>query len=213
MLFYLSLLYTKISYIFVLGDEIDIPRLPIDDIMNDPNRDEDTIDPDERRSMRMLDSRIQRDDELSDSEDEGEGDRKDHANHRDPESVTISPSGMRRKLGVGIMGAAPPGAVAATATGTATAGTGSGGPSAHSPVEKLVRRSDAETTGNGEDSQGASNNDEGEAMEVDETPTPPPAAESNDNQNTELTKEGENGKEIPPVQPSAERTNLPPTTS
>ena len=120
---------------------------------------------------------------------------------------------MRRKLGVGIMGAAPPGAVAATATGTATAGTGSGGPSAHSPVEKLVRRSDAETTGNGEDSQGASNNDEGEAMEVDETPTPPPAAESNDNQNTELTKEGENGKEIPPVQPSAERTNLPPTTS
>ena len=56
-----------------MGDEIDIPRLPIDDIMNDPNRDEDTIDPDERRSMRMLDSRIQRDDELSDSEDEGEG--------------------------------------------------------------------------------------------------------------------------------------------
>lgn len=189
----------------------DIPRLPIDDIMNDPNRDEDTIDPDQRRPMRLLDSLVQRDDELSDSEDEGEGNRKDRASHRDPDSVTTSPSGMRRKLGVGIMGAVPPGtnsAAVAAATGTPTGVTGNGGRSAHSPVEKLVRRSEKEVVGNG-DSQGAVNNGEVEAMDIDETPTPP--AEVND-QNMDVMREGENGKEIP-LQPSAERNNVPPAAS
>ena len=53
----------------------DIPRLPIDDALEDPNRDEDNENPDKRRPMRLLDALVQRDDEFSDSEDEGEGGR------------------------------------------------------------------------------------------------------------------------------------------
>ena len=83
--------------------------------------------------MRLLDSLVQRDDELSDSEDEGEGGRKNHATHRDSDSG-ISPTGTRRfGLGVGIMGAAPPGvgSAAAAAAGGVPNVAGSGGPSAH----------------------------------------------------------------------------------
>lgn len=79
---------------------------------------------------------MQRDDELSDSEDEGEGGRKNHARHRDSDNA-VSPSGRRFGVGVGIMGAAPPGA--GTAAGGAST-TGSGGPSAHTAVEKLVKK-------------------------------------------------------------------------
>lgn len=173
----------------------DIPRLPIDEALEDPNRDEDMLNPDERRPMRLLDSLIQRDDELSDSEDEGEGGRRNQARHRDPESVTTSPG--RRLAGVGIMGAAPPGAGSAVAaaassssTGTAASaasasalagasgsgtGVGSGGPSAHSvvPVEALAasaRRKDDESRS------------QSEAMDVDMdievTPGPPVAPPS-----------------------------------
>ncbi|KAI5124444.1 hypothetical protein M0805_008328 [Coniferiporia weirii] len=151
---------------------IDIPRLPIDEIMDDPNQDEDTVDPDKRRPMRLLDSLVQRDDELSDSEDEGEGGRRNHARHRDVDNVT-SPSGGRRfGVGVGIMGAAPPGvgSAAAAAAGGASAA-GSGGPSAHTAVETLVRRND---------DKGSGGTGDGEAMDIDslesssgESPPPP----------------------------------------
>ena len=40
--------------------------------MDDPNEDEDMISPNERRPMRLLDSRRQADGELSDSDDEGD---------------------------------------------------------------------------------------------------------------------------------------------
>ncbi|EJD04304.1 uncharacterized protein FOMMEDRAFT_81600 [Fomitiporia mediterranea MF3/22] len=122
---------------------MDIPRLPIDDVLDDPSRDEDTVNPDKRRPMRLLDSLVQRDDEFSDSEDEGEGGRKNHARHRDADSA-VSPS-RRFGVGVGIMGAAPPGlgsAAAAVAGGVpiGVGGVGSGGPSAHIAVESLVKR-------------------------------------------------------------------------
>ena len=118
--------------------------MPIDEVLEDPNRDEDIVNPDKRRPMRLLDSLVQRDDELSDSEDEGEGGRKNHARHRDPDSV-VSPSGRRFGVGVGIMGSAPPGvgsAAAAVAGGVpiGAATGGSGGPSAHTAIEALVHR-------------------------------------------------------------------------
>lgn len=90
--------------------------------MDDPNEDEDLIDPNERRPMRLLDSRIQRDGELSDSDDEAEGvGRRQRVSHRDPdeaEGVTITP--RRHGVATGIM-----------AAHTVAGGSGSsGGPSA-----------------------------------------------------------------------------------
>ena len=114
---------------------LDIPDHPIDELMNDPNKDEDAINPNERRPQRLLDSPVQRDDELSDSEDEGEGGRKNHASHRDADSTLLSPTGTRRfGLGVGIMGAAPPGVGSAAA--------GSGGPSAHHAAPPVKEKDD-----------------------------------------------------------------------
>ncbi|KAI0935961.1 hypothetical protein AcW1_000332 [Taiwanofungus camphoratus] len=81
----------------------DIPRMPIDDLLDDPDEDEDLISPDERRPQRLLDSRRQTDGELSDSDDEGEGDRKNHASHRDRESVGTGVTGRRFGAAVGIM--------------------------------------------------------------------------------------------------------------
>lgn len=88
--------------------------------MDDLNADEDTVDPDERRPMRLLDSRVQRDDELSDSDDEGPsniGWRRNHARHHDADGGNLSP-GLTRRVGVGIMG------------GAGVGGSGAG-PSAH----------------------------------------------------------------------------------
>ncbi len=72
--------------------------------MADMNQDEDMIDPDERRPQRLLDQRIQADGELSDSDDEGDGGRRDHASHRgSPSSNGSQPVGHRFGMGVGIM--------------------------------------------------------------------------------------------------------------
>lgn len=76
----------------------DITRMPIDEVMDDMNEDEDLISPDDRRHMRLLDSRRQADGELSDSDDEGEGGRRDHASHREGENL-VHP----RRAAVGIM--------------------------------------------------------------------------------------------------------------
>lgn len=155
----------------------DIPRLPIDDALEDPNRDEEIANrPEKRRPMRLLDSLVQRDDEYSDSEDEGEGGRRNHARHRDSESATTP---KRFGVGVGIMGAAPPGAGSAAAAAAANTGGappaaiagGSGGPSAHSPVlEALVRRKEEnENKPDAKAVEGTGADADGEAMEVDST--------------------------------------------
>ncbi|KAL6304187.1 histone deacetylase [Sparassis latifolia] len=78
----------------------DIPRLPIDGALEDAGADEDLISPDERRPQRLLDSRRQADGELSDSDDEGEDDRRNHASHLERDSV---PTGRRFGAAVGIM--------------------------------------------------------------------------------------------------------------
>ena len=69
-------------YHLVHDHALDIPHLPIDDLMDDLNQDEDTIDPDERRNQRLLDSRVQADGGLSDSDDEGEGGRRNQHSHK-----------------------------------------------------------------------------------------------------------------------------------
>jgi histone deacetylase 1/2 len=72
--------------------------------MDDMNQDEDMLDPDERRPQRLLDRRVQADGELSDSDDEGEGERRDHASHRDSPSSNGSNSGGHKfGMGLGIM--------------------------------------------------------------------------------------------------------------
>ncbi|CAF93492.1 unnamed protein product [Tetraodon nigroviridis] len=53
-----------------------------EDAVPDDNVDEDTEDPDKRLSIRATDKRIACDEEFSDSEDEGEGGRKNVANHK-----------------------------------------------------------------------------------------------------------------------------------
>jgi histone deacetylase 1/2 len=78
--------------------------MPIDAQMDDMNQDEDMLDPDERRSQRLLDQRVQADGELSDSDDEGEGGRRDHASHRgSPSSNGSNSGGLKFGIGVGIM--------------------------------------------------------------------------------------------------------------
>lgn len=74
--------------------------------MDDMNQDEDLIPSDSRRHQRLLDSRVQADGELSDSDDEGEGGRRDYANHKDRgrESRSRSSetdSGEMRRFGIG----------------------------------------------------------------------------------------------------------------
>ncbi|KAF9647520.1 histone deacetylase [Thelephora ganbajun] len=97
----------------------DIPHLPIDDSMDDLNQDEDTIDPDDRRNQRLLDSRVQADGELSDSDDEGEGGRKNQHSHKDDDELVPA-----RKF-VTTTGIMNPGASAASH---------GAGPSAHPPT-------------------------------------------------------------------------------
>lgn len=95
--------------------EIDIPKLPIDDAIDDMNQDEDLIPPDERRHRRLLDSRVQADGELSDSDDEGEGGRRDRVSYKDRGSESRSRSSetdggtMRFGIGGGILGSGPAG--------------------------------------------------------------------------------------------------------
>ena len=84
--------------------------MPIDEAMDDSRQDEDLIPADTRRHSRLLDSRIQADGELSDSDDEGESGRRDHAHHqvRDSEprshsSEVESATGRQCGIGVGIL--------------------------------------------------------------------------------------------------------------
>jgi hypothetical protein len=62
----------------------------VDTLMDDPNEDEDLIPPDTRRVTRLLDALVQPEGELSDSDDEGEDKRRNHASARD-EDETMGP--------------------------------------------------------------------------------------------------------------------------
>ena len=137
------------------GIPTDIPSMPIDEALDDPNQDEDLISPNDRRPMRLLDSRRQPDGELSDSDDEGEGGRRDHGSHRDPDS-NGEESGGNHKFGMG---------VGILASGSTT--THGAGPSGHHTAVRLISASNVGTAS---------------SMDVDtpstESVTEPPAAAS-----------------------------------
>jgi histone deacetylase 1/2 len=92
----------------------DIPRIPIDDQMDDIRAEDDLIPPDERRPQRLLDYRRQADGELSDSDDEGEGGRRDIASHREGNGVVHAQPAGRPPTGI-----------------MRTGSTGGAGPSSH----------------------------------------------------------------------------------
>lgn len=150
---------------------VDIPTLPIDMALDDPNEDEDLIPPDSRRHRRLLDSRRQADGELSDSDDEGEGGRTNHAQHRDPDSTSRS-SGNEgaggRKFGIMASASAASGA----------------GPSGHSTAARILSSgttnmdvddaadtpppaSSTENESNGEKTNGVHHSPKAEEMAVD----------------------------------------------
>lgn len=102
----------------------DIPTMPIDAQMDDPNEDEDLIPQDERRPSRLLDHLRQRDDEFSDSDDEGEGDRRNHGRYRDLDSADTN--GIHKfGIGGGILTSGP-------------ASTHGAGPSAHTTAVQIL---------------------------------------------------------------------------
>ncbi|KAG6845639.1 hypothetical protein H0H87_005846 [Tephrocybe sp. NHM501043] len=104
----------------------DIPSLPIDDILDDPNRNEDFEDLNKRRPQRLLDSRRQADGELSDSDDEGEGGRRNHMRHR-----SVDADGTNRKFGMGV-------GIMTSSTSTLTHGAG---PSGHATATRILSTS------------------------------------------------------------------------
>ena len=108
--------------------------MPIDSAIDDPNEDEDLIDPNDRRPMRLLDSRRQPDGELSDSEDEGDGGRRNHARYRERDSNGHGPNGSHKfGIGGGILS-------------SGTASTHGAGPSGHRTVVRMLSSLAADTT-------------------------------------------------------------------
>ncbi|VDB99310.1 unnamed protein product [Peniophora sp. CBMAI 1063] len=103
----------------------EIPIGPLDEVMDDPNMDEDMLDPDERRPQATLDARVQDPREFEDSDDEGEGGDRNH------ESNKIKAGGIQTVSG----GAGPsvttgvaPGVLAAAAAAMDVDGGGSAAP-------------------------------------------------------------------------------------
>jgi len=109
----------------------DIPAMPIDTIIDDdPDEDDaELINPNDRRPMRLLDSRRQPDGELSDSEDEGEGGRRNHASYRERDTN----GGHKFGIGGGILN-------------SGTASTHGAGPSGHHTVVRMLSSLAADTT-------------------------------------------------------------------
>lgn len=115
--------------------------------MDDLNQEEDTVDPNTRRPLWDRDAAVQKDGELSDSEDEGEGERRDHASHREPD--TVAPV-VGRRVATGIMAAAP-------------SGPHGGGPSAHTTIPPIMAPQNDDESNS-------------EPMDLDEDPVPTSAS-------------------------------------
>lgn len=110
--------------------------MPIDTVIDDdPDEDEaGLIDPNDRRPMRLLDSRRQPDGELSDSEDEGEGGRRNHTSYRERDSHGHGPNGSHKfGIGGGILN-------------SGAASTHGAGPSGHRTVVRMLSSLAADTT-------------------------------------------------------------------
>ncbi len=94
----------------------------MDDIIED-DPDEDMVDPNSRRPMRLLDSRRQAEGEFSDSDDEGEGGRRNHASRKDIDSIT---PGRRFGGAVGIMSTGTTHGVGPSGAPAVASGSGAG---------------------------------------------------------------------------------------
>lgn len=146
---------------------LDIPSMPIDEDLDDPNQNEDFEDPNDRRPMRLLDSRRQADGELSDSEDEGEGGRRNHARYRDRETDDTN-GGHKFGMGGGILNA---GSMASHGAG----------PSGHTTAVRILTSSAAAESAMEVDTSSAESNAGGSIAEAaaPETPaTEAPVSES-----------------------------------
>lgn len=97
-------------------------------MLDDPNQDEDLISPDNRRPVGILDSRRQADGELSDSDDEGMGGRRNEADYSSKRTRGSSPT-----LPNGNAGAPGRSGIMMTAPGHAP-----GGPSSHTTAERIL---------------------------------------------------------------------------
>ncbi|TFK41347.1 histone deacetylase complex, catalytic component RPD3 [Crucibulum laeve] len=163
----------------------DIPSMPIDEALDDPNQDEELISPDSRRPRRLLDSRRQAEGGLSDSDDEGEGGRRNHASHRDRSSHDSN--GTNRKFGMG-------GGIMASGQ-TSTHGAG---PSGHTTVAQILSSSNA---------------DESTAMDVDTSSAsvPPTPVETNGTAAMEVTMENGTASVEPAPETIAPATAAPAT--
>jgi len=92
--------------------------------MDDPNADEDLISPDNRRPVGILDSRRQADGELSDSDDEGLGGRRNRESFKQRRSRTPPTRNEGAPGRSGIM--------------LANSSSSHAGPSAHTTAEKVL---------------------------------------------------------------------------
>ncbi|KAF9452528.1 hypothetical protein P691DRAFT_804266 [Macrolepiota fuliginosa MF-IS2] len=133
----------------------DRPHLPIDELMDDLNQDEDEDDPNDRRPQRLLDSRRQPAGELSDSEDEGDG-RRDHTSHRGRGHSSDSDNKHKFGMGVGIL-----------ASSSASHGAG---PSGHTTVVRMLSSNVADEEASTEALEGD--------MDLDMDDTPPAVHEN-----------------------------------
>lgn len=155
---------------------IDRPSMPIDELMDDPNRDEDEDDPDDRRPRRLLDSRIQPDGELSDSEDEGDG-RRDHASHRGRGHSSDSDNKLKFGMGVGILA-------------SSSANTHGVGPSGHTTAVRVLSSSAAAEEMSTEAPEGD--------MDLDVEDTPPSVQENGVKTHTVNGRSGATPSPSPP---------------
>ena len=169
---------------------LDVPHLPIDELMDDLNQDEDTIDPDDRRNQRLLDTRVQADGELSDSDDEGEGGRRNQHSHKGDGGLV---SARKFVTTTGIMN---PGASAASH---------GAGPSAHPPTSIPT----ALVTGDGMEAMEIEEVDEplAEGHHTEE-PKPANTTEKADRPQPVSESAAVEGKPVPPPTPPTDDTPI-----
>ncbi|EMD41662.1 histone deacetylase complex catalytic component RPD3 [Gelatoporia subvermispora B] len=157
----------------------DIPRVPIDELMDDPDADEDLIPTNERRPQRLLDSRRQADGELSDSDDEGEGGRRNHASHKDRDSMPLA--GRKFGAAVGIMstgsthGVGPSVATVAPPVATHPSAAPSNPESSNQSDMDIDDGTSVAPSARADSKEGSRTSPAANGMDVDQPAAPPPA--------------------------------------
>lgn len=168
--------------------------MPIDAQMDDSNEDEDLISSDERRPRRLLDHLRQNDADFSDSDDEGEGGRRNHSRYRDKDSIE-SNGNHKFGIGGGILTSGP-------------ANTHGAGPSAHTTAVRILssvaaQDMDIDTPPSNGDGAGSGNEAGGVALAIDNAEASKPSTPS------ELRPDKPDVKELADEQMSVDETSKP----